>query len=408
MEMPKMTFLIKRMMNFQNLANWPNANVINTALVTEYIPELCKMPYDYLFRDNPKAMAECTLLVWEYLRLDLLTANMDVYNFDAEAMGAKIKFYKNNCPDFDRSSYFINGEADLDKIKYHGLESGRFPYLIEYSREFKKYSGIDSFPIFSAPWTLAGNLYGIDKLVVATTDNPKFVHEFLRRIVDDFHVPMLKELNGVIPGMREVALVDAFATIPLVNVSIVETFIKPYLERLMEKLDIPGVPLLDTAFFGSSQLSAEDRRRFEDFVIWANGRFFCGDPDVAALSPEYARTRATESRLPLQIGYDATSLQFDTVDEVISKIRHYVLAGKAGPSPLIFFFNNIAPSVPIENLWAAINTVEIYGAPGADENTPYKQPEFLPFEDFLRKKMANNDEGYSFDWLKLSGYSNLV
>ena len=39
-------------------------------------------------------MAECTLLVWEYLRLDLLTANMDVYNFEAEAMGAKINFYK--------------------------------------------------------------------------------------------------------------------------------------------------------------------------------------------------------------------------------------------------------------------------------------------------------------------------
>jgi uroporphyrinogen-III decarboxylase len=151
MEMPKMTFLIKRMMNFQNLAKWPNANVINTALVTEYVPELCKMPYDHLFRDDPKAMAECTLLVWEYLRLDLLTANMDVYNFDAEAMGAKIKFYKNNCPDFDRSSYFIRDEADLDKIKYHGLKSGRLPYLIEYSRIFKQYSGIDTFPIFSAP-----------------------------------------------------------------------------------------------------------------------------------------------------------------------------------------------------------------------------------------------------------------
>jgi hypothetical protein len=96
-----------------------------------------------------------------------------------------------------------------------------------------------------------------------------------------------------------------------------------------------------------------------------------------------------------------------STDEVIAKVRHYVLAGKAGPSPLIFFFNNIAPGVPIENVWAAINTVEIYGAPGADENTPYKQPEFLPFEDSLRQKMANNDEGYSFDWLKLSGYSHL-
>ena len=96
MEKPQMNFLLKRMGNLMNLANWPNANVINTALVTEFIPEICKLPYDYLFRDDPVAMAECTLLVHEYLRLDLLIANMDVYNFEAEAMGVDIKFYKDH------------------------------------------------------------------------------------------------------------------------------------------------------------------------------------------------------------------------------------------------------------------------------------------------------------------------
>lgn len=407
MEEPKMSFLIKRLLNFQNLANWPNANVINTALITEFIPEICKVPYDFLFRDDPVAMAECTLLVQEYLHLDLLVANMDVYNFEAESMGATIKFYEDHCPDFDRSSYFIRNEADLDKIKYHGLESGRFPYLIEYHKAFKKYTGVDTFPIFSAPWTLAGNLYGLDNLIVDTIDDPDFVHEFLRRIVDDFHVPMYKELSSVIPGMAEVSLVDAFATVPMVDVAIVETYIKPYLQRLMDKLDMPGMRLLDTAFFGSALLSEEDRRRFEDFVIWANGRFFCSDPDAAALTPEYARARATECLLPLQTGVDAKLLEFGTVDKVIDTVRHYVQAGKAGPTPCIFFFNNITPSSPMENIWAAINTVEIYGAPGADENTPYAKPNFLPYEDFLRHKIANNDEGYTFDWIEKSGYSYL-
>ncbi|UWP59295.1 uroporphyrinogen decarboxylase family protein [Ruminococcus gauvreauii] len=408
METTRMSFLAKRMGNFANLANWPNANVLNTALVTEYIPEMCKVPYDLLFRDDPRAMAECTLLIWEYLRLDLLTANMDVYNFEAEAMGAKINFYKNHCPDFDRDTYFIQGNEDLDKIKYTGLKSGRFPYLIEYSRIFKQYTGVDTFPIFSAPWTLAGNLYGLDNLIVDTVTNPDFVHELLRRIVDDFHVPMYKELSSVIPGMTEVALVDAFATIPMVTVSIVDTFIRPYLERLMEKLDMPGMPLLDTAFFGSSLLSEDDRRKFEEFVIFANGRFFCSDPDAAVLTPEYARARATECLLPLQTGVDAKVLQFGTVDEVIDRVRHYVLAGKNGPTPCVFFFNNIAPNVPLENVQAAINTVEIYGAPGADENTPYTEPEFLTFEDFLRRKIADNNEGYTYDWLKQSGYAYLA
>ena len=73
-----------------------------------FIPEICKLPYDYLFRDDPVAMAECTLLVHEYLRLDLLIANMDVYNFEAEAMGVDIKFYKDHCPDFDLSLIHIS------------------------------------------------------------------------------------------------------------------------------------------------------------------------------------------------------------------------------------------------------------------------------------------------------------
>ena len=407
MDMTNMSFLVKRMMNLGNLANWPNAKVINTALVTEYIPEICKAPYDLLFRDDPVAMAECTLLVWEYLRLDLLIANMDVYNFEAEAMGAKLRFYKNYCPDFDRSSYLINSEDDLDKIKYSGLNSGRFPYLIEYSRVFKQYTGIDTFPTFSAPWTLAGNLYGLDNLIIDTVANPEFVHELLRRIVDDFHVPMLKELSGVIPGLSQVSLVDAFATVPMINIPIIETFIRPYLERLMERLDMPGVSMLDTAFFGGALLSGEDRRKFEEFVIWANGRFFCSDPDAAALTPEYARARATECLLPLQTGVDAKLIEFGSMKEVVEKVRRYVLAGKAGPTPCIFFFNNIAPNAPIENVWAAINTVEIYGVPGADGNTPYTEPDFLPFEDFLRRKIAGNNEGYSFDWLKKSGYSHL-
>ena len=88
---------------------------------------------------------------------------------------------------------------------------------------------MDTFPIFSAPWTLAGNLYGIENLIMATIEDPEFVHEFLRRIVDDYHVPMFHALNDAVPGFAEMDFVDAFASVPMVNVSIVNEFIRPYL-----------------------------------------------------------------------------------------------------------------------------------------------------------------------------------
>lgn len=408
MTQPKLTFLLERLQTLQNLANWPNANVPVTALVTEYIPELCKVPYDYLFRDNAEAMAECTLLVQDYLKLDILTANMDVYNFEAEAMGAKIKFFPDHCPDFDRSDYFIKDSSDLDKIRFGGLNQGRFPYLIQYCKAYKHYTGVDTFPIFSAPWTLAGNLYGIENLIMATIEEPEFVHEFLRRIVDDYHVPMFGALNDAVPGFAEMDFVDAFASVPMVNVSIVNEFIRPYLQRELDKLNMPGIRLMDTAFFGTAMLEGKERESFEDFIIWSNGRFLCIDPDAASLGVDYARAVATQHLTPLQIGISATYLEFESIDKIVALVRDYVLRAKSGPTPAIFFFNNISPCTAQEKIQAAVQAVKIYGAPGADENTPYLLPKFRSFEDFLNHKLKNNPEGYTFEWMKQSAYSYLL
>ena len=397
-------FMVQHLMNLGGLANWPNANVVRTALVTELIPELCKMPYDYLFRDDPKAMAECTLLVWEYLDLDILTANLDVYDFEAEAMGAKIKYYKKNCPDFDRSEYFIKGREDFDKIKYTGLDAGRFPFLIELNKYQLQYVQFPAFPVLSAPWTLAGNLYGLDNLVVACVEDPDFAHEYLNKLVDDYMIPLWNDLFEAFPGMDSMALVDAYVTVPMVTVDLIDKYVRPSLERLVEGTG-NRVPLLDTAFFGQSLLSPEDRSRFEEFVTWSNGRFFCSDPDVAVLTPEYARRRADEVLLPLQTGVDAKLIEFGTKEEIVERIKHYTLAGKAGITPCIFFFNNFSPNTSEENLLTAIQALRIYGAPGADENTPYTDPEFISFKDFLKNKIADNVEGYSFDWLEKSGWN---
>ena len=400
MNQPKPSFMIPHLMNLGGLANWPNTNVVRTALVTELIPELCRMPYDYLFRDDPKAMAECTLLVWEYLDLDILTANMDVYNFEAEAMGAKINFFKKNCPDFDRDEYFIKGREDFDKIKYTGLGAGRFPFLLKLNEYQLKYVQFPAFPVLSAPWTLAGNLYGLDNLVIDCIEDPDFVHDYLNKIVDDFMIPLWKDIIEAFPGIDSVALVDAYVTVPMVTVDIIEEFIRPALERLIDH----KIPLLDTAFFGQAKLNKADLARFEDFVMWSNGRFFCSDPDVAVLTPEYARKRADEVLLPLQTGVDAKLIEFGTKEEIVERIKHYTLAGKNGITPCIFFFNNFTPRTSEENLLTAIQAVKIYGAPGADENTPYVDPEFISFKDFLKKKMADNVEGYSFDWIEKSGW----
>ena len=124
---------------------------------------------------------------------------------------------------------------------------------------------------------------------------------------------------------------------------------------------------------------------------------------MAVLTPEYARKRADEVLLPLQTGIDAKVLEQGTKEEIVERIKHYTLAGKRGITPCIFFYNNFTPRTSEEKLQIAVQALKIYGTPEADENTPYVDPEFISFKDFVANKIKNNVEGYSFEWLEKSG-----
>jgi len=73
-----------------------------------------------------------------------------------------------------------------------------------------------------------------------------------------------------------------------------------------------------------------------------------------------------------------------------------------------FFLLNVAPHTPVENLKTAVAAARIYGAVGADADTPFEIPKLDQiFEEFLINKLKNNTEQYSFDWLSKSGLSYL-
>ena len=168
---------------------------------------------------------------------------------------------------------------------------------------------------------------------------------------------------------------------------------------------MPGITMQDTAFFGTAQLSGEERKEYEEFIIWSNDMFFCIDPDLTALTPEYARQVATEHLVPLMAGIAAKQVEFGSIGETVDIIKNFVLKGKDGPTPLFFFFNNLSPKTSVDKLLAATKAVRTYGAPGADENTPYELPEVISFEEFLQKKSKDNPAGYEFNWLKVSSIS---
>jgi hypothetical protein len=157
-----------------------------------------------------------------------------------------------------------------------------------------------------------------------------------------------------------------------------------------------------------SGLPLPDMEYLMDFISDATGYVYAYPPEVDDLTPEYFRERANKKLMPLGIGISPSFMQLAAPSEIIGKVRDYIKIGRNGITPLILVCGCIGPKTPVENVRALVSAVNFYGAPGADMEAELDGPGAgQSFEAFLKDKMKNNTAGYSFDWLKKSGYSKM-
>ncbi len=228
------------------------------------------------------------------------------------------------------------------------------------------------------------------------------------RLVRDFLIPFHKALAELIPGMQGTTLADAIGSPPLVSKELFAEFVAPYAEELLNSYQANGI-LKYNGVWGISEYEGEERDDFVRQLIKTEGTLGVFDPDVLLVGPEYYRKLADEQLAPLMFGLSTNILQDSTPEEVAASVKSYVLGGKAGITPFLMFLSKIAPKTPIVNIRTAVEATHVYGAPGATADTPFEPVgEVESFEDFLRAKIANNEEGYSFAWLEKSEYSYLL
>ena len=389
--------------------SWP-AQVPIKAQVNEFIPEICGLPYDYLFCDDPVAMAECTLLVQEYLGLDVIHSNTDMYNFMPSALGAKITRHEKHAPEIDRNDYLIKGPEDLDKIKYHGLESAeKLQYHIAYNKAWKEYVGTDFPPTFDSPWNLAANLYGLENLVVDTISDPEFVHELMRRIVCDFMAPFCDEMAYACEGIPYIVGADAWASLPIVSYDVIMEYDKKYVELLNKEMK-SGVFFASGGYWGLRYLKGEQLQNMLDYTIAVGGGILYGyDPDPDIIGPETYRKWADEKNAPLLLSVMNVALENDNLAEAINYVKRFVLAGKDGKTSFQLNFSNIGPELKPEFVKTVIDAARFYGRVDTGAESVFEVPsEVESFKSFLERKLENNHEGYRFEWLERSSYRDLA
>ena len=326
------------------------------AQLCELIPGEMGKSSRQVFQD-PELLNVGTFTVCEKYGIDVPSVDFDCYNIEAEAIGQKLTFHDDIMPDIDRAHSLIQSESDIKKIVTPDFDkAARCPFVVDVYKVFEELTGVKASMAFCAPFSLAANIRGIETLVMDMCINPKFAHELMTRVTEDVLIPWLEYLKGKFPQTPALVGADALASLPIVNIKIMDEFITPYVERLREACG-PTVCVPNW----TGERYAKNPEDVMDIRLRVNPLYIEGqDPDIEALGPEFYKAYAEKHDLPLLLGVGAVFLRTSTPEEIYNRVKHYVKVGGEN-GRLWFYLCNIEPGTPKENIKAAVDAVHKYG-----------------------------------------------
>lgn len=157
--------------------------------------------------------------------------NMMDLSVEAEAFGAKIRFYEDDVPAVEKG--IIDDIADAKDIKVPEAGVGRTGICIEGIRKAKK--EIRDIPVFCGvigPYSLAGRLFDMTELMMACFDSPEDVLILLSKATD-FITEYIKAFKDA--GADGVIIAEPAAG--LLSPSLAQEFSMPFVRRIIDEVN---------------------------------------------------------------------------------------------------------------------------------------------------------------------------
>ena len=179
-------------------------------------------------------------------RPDLLVVGCDVYNVEAEAAGCKVRFYESDdVPSISERTVEI--KDDVAKLRLPDPEKdGRMPVCLEAGKRIQARFGRDMIVrgALSAPFSIACEIAGAERLLMAMMDEPAWVSQLL-----DFTAEIaLAYGRAFVERGLGIILFDSHAAPPLVSPALYRKLILPrtaaVIRALRQILDVPLVPYI--------------------------------------------------------------------------------------------------------------------------------------------------------------------
>lgn len=310
-----------------------------------------------VFFNQPEIMVPVMLEAQAEYGLDVANLTYDVYNIEAEGLGQKLLYSDANMPDIDRSQPLIQEQADILAIQTPDFErDGRFEQIVQMHTLFHHLTGLTPSLSFCAPFTLAANLCGIERLLLAIYQQPSFARLLLEKITDEVLLPWIRYQHRRFPQAVRITGVDAMASLPIVNWSILRDWVYPYIRRLQETSGL-GVQVINWV---GERLLKDPEQMLALKALAGPGTLEGQDPDVEALGAAYYVNYAARKNLFLILGIGAGFLANSRPEQIRSRVREYVESGKTHRR-FALYLCNVDAQTPAENLRAAIQAAKEYG-----------------------------------------------
>jgi uroporphyrinogen-III decarboxylase len=284
--------------------------------------------------------------------IDVASVTFDVYNIEAEALGQELLWIDSGMPDVDRTRPLVRDRSDLARIRTPDFESaGRFQQVIRMNFLFRELTGLEPTLSFCAPFSLAANLRGIERLLLDLYEDPEFARGLMKAVTDEVLAPWILYQRRCFPGATRISGADATASLPIVNLPVLRDWVIPSIQRLRELCG----PEVYVANWAGERYLPHPTEMLELKLAVGPGALWGQDPDVENLGPAVFKEFAVAHQVPVILGVGAAFLAQATPGEVEARVREYVEVGGRG-GHFALYLCNVGATTPSANLRAAVET----------------------------------------------------
>jgi uroporphyrinogen-III decarboxylase len=312
------------------------------------------------FYTKAEVFVPAVLKNMEKYGIDMPFLDFDIYNIEVEAIGQTIKFSDENMPDVDPHDRLLKDKDSLKKIKTPDFETdGRVPNIIDMYRLFRQLTGVEPVIRFTAPFSMATHLRGVDTLIMDIYDDPEWVKELFIVLTEKVLAPYLLYLKKHIPNSypgHGMGGADAMASPPILSPELIKEWVIPYFLRLIELVG-PDVYLPNWV---GDKYFKNPEEMFNMKLEVCPAFLEVQDPDVEAIGPEICKEYAVKHNVPLVLGLGAAFIATAKPEEVFKRVKYYVQVGGENGG-FYLYLCNLGATTPTENVVAAMEAVERYG-----------------------------------------------